>query len=376
MKIISLVIGILISNIIFSQSEKYIIEKLTFHNDKVNTVSFSNNGQYLATGSEDKNIVVINITDYSKILNFEAHYGPVKDIGFSKIDNSFYSAGDRVIKKWNIEGEQLNLYKGNATFIWSFSFPGNEKIIASGAYENYIRVWNTGNEEMIATLKDHNKSTLAVCVSNNCKYIASGSLDKTIKLWNAETFDIVQTFEGHNDNIYALDFSSDNNYLLSASNDNTIKIWSMEKMAFEITLTGHEKGVLSAEFSPDGNLILSGSIDHKIKLWERKTGDCIYTYEYHKEEVNDVTFAPNGKLFASASSDKKAVIWEINPEIFVYHHYQDDYFNELENSGIWGPKRKGESGSDYKERQLKAEALKSRLINKYYKKYKEEKLDY
>ncbi|MFC2138823.1 WD40 repeat domain-containing protein [Bacteroidota bacterium] len=374
MKFLTFVFIILVGSLSYSQSKKYIIEKLSYHNDKVNTVSFSFDGKYLASGSEDKYITIINVEDYSKLLNFEAHYGPVKDLHFIKTNNHLYSAGDKVIKKWNMSGEQLNLFKGSATFIWSFCISNNEKMIAGGAYENYIRIWNAQNEEMIAMLKGHEKSTLAVSISNSGKYIASGSLDKTVKIWNAETFEIIHTFEGHNDNIYALNFSSDDKYLLSASNDNTIKVWNIDKMAFEITLTGHEKGILSAEFSPDGYHIISGSIDHTIKLWERKSGDCIYTFEYHDEEINDVTFHPNGKLFASASSDNKVVIWDLNPEIFVYHYYQEEYFNELENSGFWGPKRKGESSNDYKERQLKAEEIQLKLIDKYYEKYLIEKL--
>ena len=57
--------------------------------------------------------------------------------------------------------------------------------------------------------------------------MASGSYDNTIKLWDVKTRELITTLEGHQDWVFSLAFSPNGNILLSASNDKTIRIWQI-----------------------------------------------------------------------------------------------------------------------------------------------------
>lgn len=349
--------------------ENYSIKKLKIHNDNVYAIEFSPDGNYLLTGSADKSIKIVDINTFDVIRKIDAHYGEVKDIVYSKTGNRFYSAGDKVIKQWSNDGVKTHLYSGNVTYIWSISLSYDERYIASGSYENYARVWETNSAKMVNTLKAHEKNVLAVAYSPDGNYFASGSLDKTVKLWDVSSGELIHTFEGHIDNIYAVDFTYDGKHLLSSSKDKTIKVWNVPEKKFKITLTGHEKGVLSAKFSHNGHYIISGSIDNRIKLWNYKRGECIHTFEEHEGAVNDVIFSPKDDMIASASNDNTVIIWEVKPAIFVNYYYENEFIEELDNSGLWGPKLKSETKADYKIRHEKGEEFRQKLIDKYYQKY-------
>ncbi len=60
------------------------------------------------------------------------------------------------------------------------------------------------------------------------KYLASGSWDNSVKLWNIESQKEVTTLQGHSESVYSVAFSPDGKYLASGSADNTVKLWSME----------------------------------------------------------------------------------------------------------------------------------------------------
>ena len=55
--------------------------------------------------------------------------------------------------------------------------------------------------------------------------LASGSWDNTIKIWNTTTGDIIRTLTGHSDWVRTLAVLPDGT-LASGSTDTTIKIWN------------------------------------------------------------------------------------------------------------------------------------------------------
>ena len=64
-----------------------------------------------------------------------------------------------------------------------------------------------------------------VCISPDNKLIASGAKDTVIKVWNNATTQINQVQEGHSAPIYDLCIGQDGKLILTASGDKSIKVW-------------------------------------------------------------------------------------------------------------------------------------------------------
>ena len=78
----------------------------------------------------------------------------------------------------------------------------NNGYLASGSYDNTIKIWdtNTGNE--IRTLKAHTDYVRSLVVLNN-GYLASGSYDNTIKIWDTNTGNEIRTLKGHTSHVWS-----------------------------------------------------------------------------------------------------------------------------------------------------------------------------
>ena len=66
----------------------------------------------------------------------------------------------------------------------SVSFSPDGKQVASGSYDNSVKIWETSTGTCVSTL-NVDSGVNAVAWSPDAKVLASGSDDKTVRIWGA-----------------------------------------------------------------------------------------------------------------------------------------------------------------------------------------------
>ncbi len=79
--------------------------------------------------------------------------------------------------------------------------------------------------ELLKTLIGHTELIDTVTFDPDGQTLASGSYDQTIKLWNVQTGKLLQSLSLHSGPVRSVAFSSDKRYLASGGDDKAIKIW-------------------------------------------------------------------------------------------------------------------------------------------------------
>src|SRR5262245_16852062 len=102
--------------------------------------------------------------------------------------------------------------------------------------------------------KGHTGLVYSVAFSPDGKVLATGSFDNTVKLWDFATGKELHTLKGHTNQVYCVAFSPDGNLLASASQDKTIRLWDPKSGKFLRELKGHGDIVDTVAFSPDSKL--------------------------------------------------------------------------------------------------------------------------
>ncbi|KAL2884662.1 Vegetative incompatibility protein HET-E-1 [Ceratocystis lukuohia] len=331
------------------------LQTLEGHKSMVTSVTFSNDGQRLASGSWDKTAKIWDGASGTCLHTLGGHNYGVTSVVFSN-DGLRLASGscDKTVKIWDVTsgiclhtlkgyplsatptvpsnyGERLALEPEDNTvktsdatssiclhtlgahylLVTSVVFSNDGRQVALGSKDTTVRIWDATSGKCLHTLKAHDDRVTSVVFSNDGQRLASGSCDKTAKIWDSTLGTCLYTLEGHKEVVTSVLFSNNGQRLASGSEDGTAKIWDAISGTCLHTLEGHDDRVTSVVFSNDGRRLASGSWDKTARIWDANAGTCLQILESHHLSVTSVVFSHDGQLLALGSLDKTVKVWDV-----------------------------------------------------------------
>ena len=259
----------------------------------------------------------------------------------ARIGNGFLGRGDRAVA-YSPDGTRLavasslgiwlyDAHTGAETALlftedmfWphSVSFSPDGTILASGDWDNDVRLWDVASGQLKNTFQGHTGQVRSVSFSPDGATLASAGLDTTIRLWDVASGQLKNTLQGHTSGVLSVSFSPDGTTLASASEEEVL-LWDVGSGQLKRTLEHPSWGLRSVSFSPDG-ITLATAFREEILLWDVASGQLKNTIEhpawgspYHAQSefllavVNSVAFSPDGTTLASTSLDATVRLWDV-----------------------------------------------------------------
>ncbi|CAD8127976.1 unnamed protein product [Paramecium sonneborni] len=301
----------------------------SFENIRIKNTSLkgANMVQCNLSGSEFNNVEIsgVNLNGASlyncqwrnihidELIKLEGHTSGVNQVCIS-FDGSKIASGswDNSIRLWDVKtGQQIAQFYDNRYPVKAVCFSPGATILAFGYDDNSIFLWNIKTKKKQSRFYGHTSSVSALCFSTDGTNLASGSEDKSICLWDVQTGAQKAKLEGHTDVVNSVCFSPDGTTLASGSVDNSILIWDVDTGSQKAKLDGHVNDVNSVCFSPDGTILVSGSADNSICFWDVKTGLQKAKLNGHTSFVQSVCFCPDGTTLASGGADNSIRLWDV-----------------------------------------------------------------
>jgi WD40 repeat protein len=290
----------------------------------IRNVTFSPDGKFLATVSEDKSIKIWR-SNGQLFKTLPLQKNAVLALSFSPKGKLLVTVDEAgAVKLWNwLDGTLMQTLKEDGERVWhpsiNFSSDG-ENIAAIDSSNKIINIWNKNqNWKIFKIIKDSESNLWSLHYPTNNslgkQLIFSGNKDGTITIWNFQNGKIIKTFKAHNKAILNISSSPDGKFLATASEDATVKVWKTQNWQLEKILTDHKDWVNSVSFSQDGKLLATGSDDNTVEIWRISDWRLIETLAGHKNKVYSVNFSPNSHILASASEDKKVIIWSLKENL-------------------------------------------------------------
>ncbi|HBJ85080.1 MAG TPA: hypothetical protein DDZ88_14655 [Verrucomicrobiales bacterium] len=244
----------------------------------IQAVAFSPKVQLIAVGRYGE-VELLNPVTRGVIRKLTGIKGKANAVAFSPDGDAVYAAGGEAgivgeVKRWKTsDGTLQQSFDGHLDAAYALAVSSDGKLIATGAYDQKIRLWDTATGKEVALLKGHNGAVNGLSFRPDGKVLASASADRTVKLWAIPTGQRLDTLSQPTKEQTSVVFSADGKQLFAAGSDNRIRLWNISADAKEGTNKivtsrfAHEGGILRLALSLDGKLLASTSTDKSLKLW-------------------------------------------------------------------------------------------------------------
>lgn len=152
----------------------------------------------------------------------------------------------------------------------------------SVAKDKVVCAWYTSNGERLGTYQGHQGAIWTVDVSPNTKLLATGAADNTLKLWNIKTGECVKTWEFPTA-VKRCEFSEDGRQVLAVTEKRmgylgTIVVYDVQynedltdqASEYSLKITCEESKATVAGWSYMDKYIISGHEDGTVCQWDPK----------------------------------------------------------------------------------------------------------
>ncbi len=237
--------------------------------------------------------------------------------------------------------------------VWALDISHDGRQIASGGWDQRVRLWRTANGATEGTLDDYGGNVLSVAYSHDGRFLAVGGNADQIEIWAIRNRRLVQSIRGHHGYQESVRFSSDGQLIITSSGDGricfwritdgslvqeiqpqvraqtmaahpdgrslalggadgTVQLWGIREGAQIQALGGHSSSVNSLDYGPSGGLLVSGDGAGVVRLWNLDTGRVRQELRGHQNAVRSVAVHPDGQAVASGGVDGSIRLWRVS----------------------------------------------------------------
>jgi mono/diheme cytochrome c family protein len=273
----------------------------------INALAFTAKGGLLAEGLFGK-VLLLDAATQKLARTLPDVAGKVNALLFSADGTMlFAAAGDAglngIAYQWRVsDGSLVRKFEGHTDAVYALALSPDGQTLATGSYDQKIRLWSTatGTEEKL--LKGHNGGVFGLSFRADGKVLASASADRTVKLWDVASGKRLDTFSQPLKEQSVVVFAPDGKTVAAAGVDNRIRVWNVTAKAVEgsnkilSTRYAHEGALLNLAYSADGKQLVSSASDRTVKIWDAKSLTELHLLEKQADWTPALAFVSGNKL--------------------------------------------------------------------------------
>ena len=257
-----------------------LVATLKGHHDAVQSLGWSADGKWLATGGYRK--VRLWDESFNLVREITDLEGRVTAVVFAPDNQSLYiadgvAAASGTVRQWKLkDGARMVEWRAHADTIFSLAISRDGKKLASAGGDQVVKVWNLAERKPISALEGHRGAVYSVAFDSNATRVASASADKRVIVWDLKTNLKATLIRSHKSGVTGLGWSVDDKMLVTSCEDGLARVFTNIEShtgaansgsAKERRLGGSSGRLHCVAASPDAKLMAVGGHDGTVYLF-------------------------------------------------------------------------------------------------------------
>eukprot|EP01107_Rhizomastix_libera_P013070 TRINITY_DN3471_c0_g1_i1.p1 TRINITY_DN3471_c0_g1~~TRINITY_DN3471_c0_g1_i1.p1 ORF type:complete len:877 (+),score=205.99 TRINITY_DN3471_c0_g1_i1:27-2657(+) len=290
------------------------IHTLSISKHKINTVSISPDGEWLAFGSAKLGqLLVWEWQTETFIMKQQGRLHEMSCVAYSPNGQLIATGGeDGKVKVWNASsGLCFVTFSDHTAPISSLVFSPNGLSVISASYDGTVRAYDLIRYRNYRIMTPPTPTQLScLAIDGAGEIVAAGALDSfEIFVWSIQTGKIIDVLSGHEGPVSGLAFNPVYPTLASVSWDKTARVWDIYEGKHRRESFTHGSDCLALAYSPDGKVLCTSSLDGNISFWDVENSLLLGVIDGRRDvsggrRIDDRRTAKNsayGKAFSSLS---------------------------------------------------------------------------
>ena len=310
------------------------IQTIQGYTKAVIAIAASRDGKFIATGSADNTIIIMDAANFTELKKISVHKAQVTSLDFSPDGKTLVSgSADKTLRLWDVDnGSEIKNY--NAEFkqgIYQVKFSEDGNMLGVVSWElsegnkfpvvGFAKVLDVHTGKLIQRFNTDDHPASAVKFSRDGKKLYTGTWGFQVKQHDLASGQEDWKYDMRKFDYYtavqSMDVSTDNKYLVFGGKDNKIRLLNTTDGSLVYVIEpweGHREWINAVRFSPDGKYFASAGDDGLLKVWETISGESIFTFKGHTAGINQLVWDTAGKRIFTTSTDHTVKVWDIyNP---------------------------------------------------------------
>ncbi len=251
---------------------------LTAEGELVTSLAYSRDGARLAVASglpgRSGELLVFDLSSGRPSRLSGVHSDRIQSVAFSA-DGNFVAACsyDRLASIWDPKSGRGRALKDHTDAVYGIAVSPDSRRIATVSGDRTLKIWDAAAGRRLYTLSDSTAELYSVAFSPDGSLVAAGGADKMLRLWKSGASDgaLFDSTFAHEGPITQVVFSPDGRHVASASEDRTVKLWDARTLTEEKTFPRQNDVPLSLAMSGSGQLAV-GRYDGTVGMYTIESG--------------------------------------------------------------------------------------------------------
>ncbi|KAM3469603.1 hypothetical protein MY5147_006932 [Beauveria neobassiana] len=239
-------------------------------------IHFSPDSRLVATGGGGGDILIWDLESGSRKHRISGHDGGVRALAFSNDGKVLASSGgDKTVCLWDVESADLIKKFAVEGAVFDVNWSPDDSLLAASSGHDII-IWDAGTKSVLSRFetRSQGRSSLiaSLVFSPNGKMLISGGFDGWIKVWSLEDGipdkeALLLQLRGQEEMICSLAVTPDNRWLVSGSKNRDLLLWDLQSGDAQVLVSAFANSVTGVDVSTKGDLIATSCGDGKIRIF-------------------------------------------------------------------------------------------------------------